>query len=296
LHWARLEFLTPVYCPMDSLVIGSRLDSEVNANTCRLAFSGRLVERYDAKSDNGRLKSYTKKEKVGNVSRLGDPYKRSDDGRIVRYEVFGTDLFKKETNMTQFVGLLIETDRGDVGSIQSSFGTSGKFRANFPGGTEVKEGEPLYLRFKRYANDPKKEICQDGVLPPARTGSRVDPPAKKKKKKNKGKPNMDGTAPSKSSDGDAAAASNTKSEVTGEISKLKGDTLDNGKHTAVIASGLFTMEENINKHKGRRVIATSTQEEGAVDSSFGKMGKCKVLFKDGISAKVGSQLKMLPLQ
>ncbi|KAL7552344.1 hypothetical protein ACHAWF_015582 [Thalassiosira exigua] len=50
LHWARLEFLTPVYCPMDSLVIGSRLDSEVNANACRLAFSGRLVERYDAKS------------------------------------------------------------------------------------------------------------------------------------------------------------------------------------------------------------------------------------------------------
>ena len=50
LHWAKLEFLTPVYCPMDSLVIGSRLDSEVNANACRLAFSGRLVERYDAKS------------------------------------------------------------------------------------------------------------------------------------------------------------------------------------------------------------------------------------------------------
>ena len=50
LHWARVEFLTPVYCPMDSLVIGSRLDSEQNANACRLAFSGRLVERYDAKS------------------------------------------------------------------------------------------------------------------------------------------------------------------------------------------------------------------------------------------------------
>lgn len=50
LHWARLEFQTPVYCPMDSLVIGSRLDSEVTANACRLAFSGRLVERYDEKS------------------------------------------------------------------------------------------------------------------------------------------------------------------------------------------------------------------------------------------------------
>lgn len=35
---------------MDSLVIGSRLDTEVNANACRLAFSGRLVARYDAKA------------------------------------------------------------------------------------------------------------------------------------------------------------------------------------------------------------------------------------------------------
>ena len=50
LHWARIEFQTPVYCPMDSLVIGSRLDTEVNANACRLAFSGRLVARYDAKT------------------------------------------------------------------------------------------------------------------------------------------------------------------------------------------------------------------------------------------------------
>lgn len=50
MHWARIEFLTPVYCPMDSLVIGSRLDTEVNANACRLAFSGRLVARYDTKT------------------------------------------------------------------------------------------------------------------------------------------------------------------------------------------------------------------------------------------------------
>jgi selenocysteine-specific elongation factor len=54
LHWARIEFLTPVYCPMDSLVIGSRLDTEVNANACRLAFSGRLVARYDAKTVSAR--------------------------------------------------------------------------------------------------------------------------------------------------------------------------------------------------------------------------------------------------
>ncbi|KAL9190324.1 hypothetical protein ACHAXT_007535 [Thalassiosira profunda] len=293
LHWARLEFLTPVYCPMDSLVIGSRLDSEVNANACRLAFSGRLVERYDAKSDHGRLKSYTKKEKVGTVCRLGDPYKRNDDDKLVRYEVFGTNLFKKETNMTQFVGLLIETHGGDVGSIQSSFGTSGKFRVNFPGGTEIREGDPLYLRFKRYANDPRKAIHQDGSLPPARVGSRVDPPAKKKKGKGKNAARKASSTVSQTAvESNATKEKDATADVFGEIVKLKGDVLDNGKSTVAIVSGLFSMEDNIGQYKGRKVLCISTEEEGAVDGSFGKMGKCKVLFREGVSAEAGSRVKM----
>jgi len=295
LHWARLEFLTPVYCPMDSLVIGSRLDSEVNANACRLAFSGRLVERFDAKLDHGRLKSYTKKEKVGTVCRLGDQYRRTDDDKIVRYEVFGTNLFKKETNMTQFVGLLIETDRGDVGSIQSSFGTSGKFRINFPAGTDVREGGLLYLRFKRYANDPKKAIHQDGSLPPARTGSRVDPPAKKKKNKGKNGNNQNGQTKANNNNASEVVSTNdknTNAATLGEIVKLKGDVLDNGKSTMAIVSGLFSMEDDISHYKGRQVLATATEEKGMVEGSFGKMGKCKVSFKDGISAEVGSRVIM----
>ena len=283
LHWARLEFLTPVYCPMDSLVIGSRLDSEVNANACRLAFSGRLVERCDDIKDNGRLKTYTKKEKIGIVNRLGDPYKRTDDGKIVRYEVYGSDLFKKETNMTQFVGLLVHTDNGDIGSIQSSFGTSGQFRVRFPGGTDVCEGESLYLRFKRYANDPKKAIHQDGTLPPARTGLPIEPPVKiKKKKKN-----------SKGKNGNSQAMTE-KNRSIGDIESIKGEVLiHNGKHTVAIVSGLFSMEDNINQHKGRNVLAMSTNEEGELVGSFGKMGKCKVLFKDGISAEIGSKVKII---
>jgi selenocysteine-specific elongation factor len=314
LHWARLEFHTPVYCPMDSLVIGSRLDSEVNANACRLAFSGRLVLRYDAKSvsdslakvicivpslncliyisslillkDHGRLRTYTKKEKMGTVCRLGDPYRRTDDSKLVRYEIFGEGLFKKETNMTQFVGLLVETNNGDIGSIQSSFGTSGKFRVNFPAGTDIREGDPLYLRFKRYANDPKKAIHQDGILPPARTGTIVDPPPKKKKKNGK------------SQRGSQQAATTPKdiakqSDSFGDILNLKGEVLENGRHTIAIVSGLFSMEDDIRQHKGRSVLSVSTKEEGIVDGSFGKMGKCKVFFKEGISADIGSKVKIL---
>ena len=237
---------------------------------------------------------------MGAVCRLGDPYRRNDDNKLVRYEVLGTDLFKKETNMSQFVGLFIETERGDIGIIQSSFGTSGKFRVNFPGGTDVREGDPLYLRFKRYANDPKKAIHQDGSLPPARPGSLVDPPAKKKK--NKGKNEVHEGLPSKvendvtnnASIGNNGRKDTAKCSVFGEILKLKGDVLDNGKSTVAIVSGLFSMQDDISKHKGRKVVSLSTNEEGLVSGSFGKVGKCKVLFKDGISAMVGSLVKMSP--
>jgi len=128
-----LEFQTPVFCPLDSLIIGSRLDSDIHANACRLAFSGRMIEKIDPKKDSTRLRFYNRKEKFGTICRLGDPFKREDDGKIVRYEVFGSDLFKKETNMSQFIGLQIETEKGDVGAIISSFGTSGKFKVRVIG-------------------------------------------------------------------------------------------------------------------------------------------------------------------
>ena len=67
LHWAMIDFQTPVYCPVDSLIIGSRLDSDLQSN-CRLAFAGRLVQKFDVKKDMNRLKLYTRKEKYGIIS------------------------------------------------------------------------------------------------------------------------------------------------------------------------------------------------------------------------------------
>lgn len=234
------------------------------------------------------MRTYTKKERVGTVCRLGDPYRRNDDNILVRYEVFGTDLFKKETNMSQFVGLFLETEKGDIGCIQSSFGTSGKFRVHFPSGADVREGDLLYLRFKRYANDPRKAIHQDIRLPPSRPGYRVDPPVKNKKNKQKNGVHVD------ASNSETTSESQITKVSFGDIEKLKGDVLANGKHTVAIVSGLFSMEDDISKHKGRIVISVTTEEEGVINGSFGKMGKCKVSFKDGISAEEGSRVKMLP--
>jgi selenocysteine-specific elongation factor len=328
LHWAILDFQTPVYCPLQSLVIGSRLDAAVEgthhrqpgkganknlhkssggnnnsnnkadpeadeddpssskASSCRLAFCGRLIERVDPKVDTQKIRWYTPKEKRGVISRLGEPHKRQDDGKVVRYEVFGGDLFKKETLLRPFLGLkLVTHPGGDVGELKSGFGTSGKFRVTFPGGTTAREGDVLRLPFKRFLHDPEKKMRQDDlVLPSSRPGSRIEPPQSKKK----------------------------KVESTGLVDKVKGDPLEapgagaNGgdnkkkkaaatKYPTAIISGLFTPDVDIRQMVGRTIWIPSTKEEGTISGPFGKAGKCKVSFSDkGISENaVGAKAELL---
>jgi len=271
LHWAMLDFQTPVYCPLDSLIIGSRLDVEApdasSSSSCRLAFSGRIVEKINPVIDANRLKLYTPKVRSGLIAKLGDPYRRDDDEKVVRYEVFGDELFKKETNMKIFTGMKVVTKAGEVGEIKGSYGTAGQFRVWFPQGTEALVGDELILEFKRYLNDEKKGMHQDIILPPERVGTRIETQQKSKKKKTK--------------------------IVNGEVVSLKGDILEsNGKHTMAIIQGFFTPDVNIRERIGVQVMIPSTKEEGKIVGSFGKAGKCKVSFTEGISAKVGTKAEM----
>lgn len=242
LHWALLEFQTPIYCPLHSLIIGSRLDTTIEATTatsatattttpatnkrnvdaaiassataavtsCRLAFSGRLIEKIDPSVKDEirkKVRLYTMKERRGVVCRLGDPHRRQDDEAVVRYEIFGQDLFKKETNMQVFIGMKVmiipssapqhQRQKGnnnkqqsksptqhqkedndnndqtqtsqqyDVGEIKSSFGTAGKFRMSFPAGTQAREGDEIVLQFQRFAQDPDKRMHQNHIQLPA---------------------------------------------------------------------------------------------------------------------------------
>merc|ERR1712129_575574 len=110
LNWAIILFQTPIYCPLNSLIIGSHFDTDIQLNTCRLAFSGRIIQNFDEKQDTSRIRIYTKKEKTAIVTRLGDAYCRKSDQKTIRFEVYGSDLFKKETNMSPFMGMILHTD------------------------------------------------------------------------------------------------------------------------------------------------------------------------------------------
>ncbi|XP_075997360.1 selenocysteine-specific elongation factor [Genypterus blacodes] len=181
-QWALVEFERAVTCPSLCLVIGSKLDSDIHANACRLAFQGRLLQGFEdksyAESALPRLRIYKTKHKEGQVERVTDDY-----------TVIGRNLFKKETNLQLFLGLKVTLSTGESGVIEGGFGQSGKFKIRVQEGLlpETKqtlsssskkkgkggskggsEDEPktdstpvgIHLHFKRYVFDPHKKMVQ----------------------------------------------------------------------------------------------------------------------------------------
>nr|XP_033781957.1 selenocysteine-specific elongation factor isoform X2 [Geotrypetes seraphini]XP_033781958.1 selenocysteine-specific elongation factor isoform X2 [Geotrypetes seraphini] len=183
-QWALLEFEKPVTCPKRCLVIGSKLDTDIHANTCRLAFHGLLMEglmdKNYAETFLPKLKMYKLKHKEGQVERGNDDY-----------SVIGRALFKKETNIQIFVGLKVKLSTGEDGVIEGSFGQSGKFKIRLPNGLHPStkqlllpsskkksktgkgestarederkvDSEPVLISlcFKRYVFDPQKKMIQ----------------------------------------------------------------------------------------------------------------------------------------
>lgn len=183
-QWALLEFERPVTCPSLCLVIGSKLDTDIHANACRLAFQGRLLQGFEdkgyAETALPRLRIYKTKHKEGQVERVTDDY-----------TVIGRSLFKKETNLQLFVGLKVTLSTGETGVIEGGFGQSGKYKIRIqeglcPGTKQLlsstskkkgkggSKGEPpneeepktdsqpvsIHLHFKRYVFDPHKKMVQ----------------------------------------------------------------------------------------------------------------------------------------
>ena len=73
-QFALLEFEKPITCHAQSVVIGSRLDSDAFANTCRIAFHGKLVHSITEKDFETtvlpNIKIFKRKSREGTVDRV----------------------------------------------------------------------------------------------------------------------------------------------------------------------------------------------------------------------------------
>mmetsp|Transcript_10918 Transcript_10918/g.32591 ORF Transcript_10918/g.32591 Transcript_10918/m.32591 type:complete len:694 (-) Transcript_10918:28-2109(-) len=278
LQWCLLRFEGKVRCQLDALVIGSNLEADALADKCRVAFHGRLVERADERALGANVKLYKLKRKSGAVAKLGDPCPDATGELRVR-DVVGKDLFAKETNMNQFVGLKLQAATGEMGALASAFGKSGKFKASFEGGTSASVGDPLYLVYKKYVFSPSKALHQDGdcVVPEAE----LDLSHKKK-------PSELPTPPVSPKEAPPPPKSNVR---RGRVERLKGDARADGRYETVIAEGFFGAEEDQKARAGAPVVAENG-DAGTLAGPFGKAGKSKVEFSAGTTCVVGDALTL----
>lgn len=165
--FALLEFERPVVLVPSSKVLGSKLDSDIHKNICRMAFDGRLLHSFKEKeyqsTELPKLRIFKIKEKQGSVERL-----------VNDYEIVCKNMFKKETNIHLFSGLTVKLSTGDIGTIDGPFGQSGKFKVRLKdaaseavksslGNKKKKTGDipidnnttTLNLEFKRYVFDKR---------------------------------------------------------------------------------------------------------------------------------------------
>ncbi|CAH3021015.1 unnamed protein product [Porites evermanni] len=187
-QWLFIEFEKPVTCPEHSLVIGSRLDTDIHLNVCRIAFHGQLLvpvmDKNYTETFLPQLKVYKTKTREGVVERMAD-----------EYSVIAHSLFKKETNIQTFVGMKIRMTTGEEGMIEGAFGQSGKVKIRIPSGLsadtipklssggkkkggknkgaataspevtgdsveQLTKAVKVILEFKRYSYDPQKKMIQ----------------------------------------------------------------------------------------------------------------------------------------
>jgi len=150
LQWVELDFQKPVLCPPGSVIIGSRLDSDENANLCRIAFFGRLIETKKASSrdQDFKIRLYKDKERSGTIVKI-------DAQSSV---VFVEGLFSKDANLHQFRGLRVETSSGDWGVVDGTYGTDGLLRVKFKQGLPkyVRPGMKLFVRLRRFLEKGRK--------------------------------------------------------------------------------------------------------------------------------------------
>ncbi|KAK3742950.1 hypothetical protein QZH41_014192 [Actinostola sp. cb2023] len=141
-QWLLVEFEKPVICPEHSLVIGSRLDTDIHLNMCRIAFHGKLLvpllDKNYSETLLPQLQVYKTKYKEGIVERMLD-----------EYSVIGRSLFKKETNIQIFTGMKITLSTGEEGVIEGAFGQSGKIKVRIPAGLSKETAQRLQAVAKK---------------------------------------------------------------------------------------------------------------------------------------------------
>lgn len=119
-YFAVLELDTPLLCNLGAFIMGSKFDTAITSNTCRIAFHGHVIDLFDEKNitDLAKLRVCSIKKKVGHIDRIADPR-----------TIIAKDLFWKDTDVNKFIGKPVKlAPQGITGVVTSLFGQKGKIK------------------------------------------------------------------------------------------------------------------------------------------------------------------------
>jgi len=148
-----VELETPLLVHEGQTLIGSKLDTDIEANTCRIAFYGKILKGFDTEASKNILKDFKIlkwKEKKGIVDRITD-----------QNTILVSQLFTKESNIDAYIGSKIDIPAvATSGTIRGTFGQSGKIKVqtdtvlfNDTNKEEIQKklvGSEVILKIKKY--------------------------------------------------------------------------------------------------------------------------------------------------
>ncbi len=127
LQLAVVKFNEPVYVPYPpiGIAISPKFMKGKGIQGCHLAFYLRLLEPC---TESRQPRIYKLRERKGFVVRPAGDKVVLGGGNQGWTEAVCGGMFKKETILTPFVGMIVETETGELGRITGAFGQSGKVR------------------------------------------------------------------------------------------------------------------------------------------------------------------------
>ncbi|OMJ17810.1 Selenocysteine-specific elongation factor [Smittium culicis] len=133
-YFVLLDWKSPVYIPSSSTVIASKLDTDLAAGVCRLAFYGTpqylISDKEYPKWNSSSLNLFRIKEKFGKINRI------VDENNLIGNEMF------LNSSVASFVDFSVDVlnDLNLVlasGIIEGTFGQGDKFKVRFPRNTNL---------------------------------------------------------------------------------------------------------------------------------------------------------------
>lgn len=312
-QWALMQFEQSVFCPLGSLVIGSKLDIDTSASAggdsndsvhqCRLAFYGPM-RQVITDADIAELRIYNWRSKEGTV------FKLADVRAGLCYELIGQNMFSEVSGVQAYLGMRVQAESLREGVITAPFGSDGKFKVKFEVGTRVTVGSALVIRYKRYTYDRTKTMHQSAVsefahLPPEEPNTGPEPDKNSNRNKNKKLPVVTSSAPAQLDSAQSfgkptstqppnippsmgapasgkptdtvvstPTAKSTGNERRGFIDSLKEETSTDGTtYIIAIIRDAFKMEENIRTYIGSKAARSTETAQAYTGELIGPYAK-----------------------